>query len=357
MRILAGILVLIITIGCSGCSQEKKEKKIKIHNFKSVDLEVIYEDSVSIRTLEILNDGSVAFAGSDGKYGLYDPKTNQWSTKIIKGDTINPSFRATAHTATDFFMLSIGNPGLLYKTENNGMKLVYAEENEAVFYDAMTFWNNEEGIAMGDPTADCLSILITRDGGKTWEKTPCDQLPKVKEGEAAFAASNTNIATVGDKTWIITGGKSSRVHYSPDKGTTWEVYDTPIIQGTATQGGYSIAFYDENNGFAIGGDYTQPEVNTSNKMKTTDGGKNWQIVSKNANPGYKSCVQYVPNSGGNELITMGFTGINYSSDQGEHWQQLSKEGFHTFRFLNDSTAYATGNGRIAKLTFSDSLIK
>lgn len=87
------------------------------------------------------------------------------------------------------------------------MKLVYAEENEAVFYDAMTFWNNEEGIAMGDPTADCLSILTTRDGGKTWQKTPCDRLPKVKEGEAAFAASNTNIATVGDKTWIITGGK------------------------------------------------------------------------------------------------------------------------------------------------------
>lgn len=150
--------------------RRKKEKEFKIHNFKSVDLKVIYEDSVSIRTLEILNDGSLAFAGSDGKYGLYDPKTDQWSTKIIKGDTVNPSFRATAHTSTDFFMLSIGNPGLLYKTENNGMKLVYAEENEAVFYDAMTFWNNEEGIAMGDPTADCLSILTTRDGGKTWQK-------------------------------------------------------------------------------------------------------------------------------------------------------------------------------------------
>jgi photosystem II stability/assembly factor-like uncharacterized protein len=352
MRILTGILFFFLTIGCT---EEKKEKEFKIHNFKSVDLKVIYEDSVSIRTLEILNDGSLAFAGSDGKYGLYDPKTDQWSTKIIKGDTVNPSFRATAHTSTDFFMLSIGNPGLLYKTENNGMKLVYAEENEAVFYDAMTFWNNEEGIAMGDPTADCLSILTTRDGGKTWQKTPCDRLPKVKEGEAAFAASNTNIATVGDKTWIITGGKSSRVHYSPDKGATWEAYDTPIIQGTATQGGYSIAFYDDKIGFVIGGDYTQPEVNTSNKMITKDGGKSWQIVAKNTDPGYKSCVQFVPKSDGNELVTMGFAGINYSKDQGEHWQQLSSEGFYTFRFTNDSTAYAAGNGRIARITFSDSL--
>ena len=29
-------------------------------------------------------------------------------------------------------------------------------------------------------------------------------LPKTKEGEAAFAASDTNIAIVGDKTWVAT---------------------------------------------------------------------------------------------------------------------------------------------------------
>ena len=80
---------------------------------------------------------------------FFDPKTGKWNTKTILGDTINPSFRATAHTATDFFMLSIGNPALLYKTSTTGMKLVYAEENEAVFYDSMKFWNNEEGIAIG----------------------------------------------------------------------------------------------------------------------------------------------------------------------------------------------------------------
>jgi hypothetical protein len=28
----------------------------------------------------------------------------------------------------------------------------------------MQFWNNKEGIAMGDPIADCLNVIITRDG-------------------------------------------------------------------------------------------------------------------------------------------------------------------------------------------------
>ena len=154
-------------------------------------------------------------------------------------------------------------------------------------------------------------------------------MPAIKEGEAAFAASNTNIATVGDHTWVLTGGKSSRVYYSPDKGNSWEAYDTPIIQGTSTQGGYSIAFYDEQYGFAIGGDYTQPEVNERNKMRTENGGKTWKIVAKNEEPGYKSCVQYVPESGGKELVTVGSTGISYSKDSGEHWKPLSEEGFYT----------------------------
>ncbi len=63
-----------------------------------------------------------------------------------------------------------------------------------MFYDALDFWNDLEGIAIGDPTEDCMSIIITRDGGNTWTKLLCENLPKVKEGEAAFAASDTNIA-------------------------------------------------------------------------------------------------------------------------------------------------------------------
>jgi len=210
-----------------------------------------------------------------------------------------------------------------------------------------------EGIAIGDPTDGCMSMIITRDGGNSWIKLSCDVLPKVNEGEAAFAASNTNIAIVGDHTWVATGGKSSRVLYSPNKGKTWEVYNTPIVQGIETTGMYSIDFYDEKNGFAIGGDYTKSEGNVANKIRTTDGGKTWKLVAKNQNPGYRSCVQYVPNGAGKELVAIGFQGVDYSNDSGNSWKHLSDEGYYTIRFLNDSTAYAAGSGRIAKLTFRE----
>ena len=176
-------------------------------------------------------------------------------------------------------------------------------------------------------------------------------LPPVPEGEAAFAASNSNITVQGDHTWILSGGMKSRVFYSPDKGVTWEVYETPLVQGTPTSGGYSIDFYDDTNGIIIGGDYTAPELNKANKAITTDGGKTWQLIADGKDPGYKSSVRYVPGGKANEIVSVGFTGISYSNNKGETWQQLSEEGFFTLRFLNDSTAYAAGKNRIAKLKF------
>ncbi|MGB6268364.1 MAG: oxidoreductase, partial [Olleya sp.] len=104
-------------------------------------------------------------------------------------------------------------------------------------------------------------------------------------------------------------------------------------------------------GFAIGGDYTKPEDNAANKIITSDGGKTWQLIGQNQNPGYRSCVQYVPNGNARQLVAIGFKGIDYTNDAGNTWTHLSDEGFYTLRFLNDSVAYAAGNGRISKLTF------
>ncbi|MFK5971980.1 MAG: oxidoreductase [Flavobacteriaceae bacterium] len=341
MRYLSLILVSCILISCSG--------KAKKAPFSTVDIDIIYEDSLGIRAIEIM-DNSLAFAANNGVFGTIDRITGKVRVNVEKYHTYIPEFRAIAHTSTDFFMLSVANPALLYKTGDNGrMALVYKEEDDSVFYDAMTFWNDQEGIAIGDSMNGCLSIIITRDGGSTWEKISCSKLPEAIEGEGAFAASNTNIKTLGDNTWIVT--TSSRVYYSPDKGVSWEIFETPIVKNKATQGIYSIDFWDENLGLIIGGDYTDPKGKKSNKAITRDGGKTWQLIADGQNPSYKSCVQFVPNSGGNEIVALGFSGISYSSDMGDHWQQLSDESFYTIRFLNDSVAYAAGRNRIAKLIF------
>lgn len=344
MRLITSVLLLFLICSC------KQEQQKTLRTYNRVEIEDLYTDSLSIRAIELMGDGSLAFAADKGRYGLYFPKKMQWVTGQQMHDSVPLHFRAVAHTSNDFFMLSIESPALLYKTGDNGiMELVYQEEGEGVFYDAMTFWNDTEGIAVGDSVNGCLSVIITRDGGQTWQKIPCEQLPKGLDGEGAFAASNTNIKVLGDKVWI--GTTSGTIYFSTDKGHNWTLFKTPISSEAATQGIYSLDFYNENIGFAIGGDYTKPELNTANKIKTTDGGKTWQLVANGENPGYRSCVQFVPNSNGQNLVAVGFKGVDVSTDSGLTWQHISDESFYTIRFVNDSLAYAAGQGRISKLIF------
>ncbi len=349
-------LILVITILFVSCN-DKKDGEFKPRDFKSVEINTLLKDSLlNVRAIEVNKKGDLSFVSSKGNLGGNVSKGEDERVAIsfqLKHDSIVPNFRSLAVTESAGFALSIASPALLYKVDKDSIRLVYKETREKAFYDSMDFWNDQEGIAIGDPTDDCMSIIITRDGGETWHKLSCEILPKVIEGEAAFAASDTNIAIVGDHTWVATGGKASRVLYSPDKGKSWEVYETPIIQGKETTGIYSIDFYDEKNGFGIGGDYTKAADSSANKIRTQDGGRTWQLVAENKSPGYRSCVQYVPNGDGKELVALGFKGIDYSSDSGNSWRHLSDEGFYTIRFLNDSVAYAAGRGRIAKLTFRE----
>ena len=351
MRLIGILLFALIFIGCNS------ENKIKEHNFSKVEIEVLLKDSIHMRAVDIYMDTLLGFGFNRG-YGFINLNTNE-STSIDFKETDSiegrknwvTEQRAVAFANTSFFTVGVSTPARLRKFDLDSKveEIVYKEDHKSAFYNAMAFWNNKEGIVMGDPTDGCLSILITRDGGETWQKVSCEKLPKTFTGEAAFAASNGNIAIVGDKTWVVSGGMKSRVFYSADKGETWEVFDTPIAEGKETTGIYSVDFYDKDHGIIFGGDYKNPSNNTANKAITMDGGKTWQLVSDGSGVGYKSCIRYIPNGGGKEMIAVGFTGISISNDFGESWKEVSKEGFYTLRFISDSTAIVAGKGRIAKL--------
>jgi len=336
------LTIALIIFFFTGC---KHTTKTPSNPFSKVIIKPIIEDSLlNIRALEI-DKYTLKAVSSIGDVFTYDIKTGQTVVGRISKDTLN--FRSSAFINDSYFMLSIGSPAYLFKDQ----ELVYKETDSAAFYDALHFWNPKEGIAVGDPTDACMSVVITRDGGQTWQKISCDVIPPILEGEAAFAASDTNIAIVGGHTWIATGGITSRILYSSDKGLSWSVFETPMVQGLETTGIFSIDFYDAFNGFAIGGDYTKPKNQYSNKIRTNDGGKTWKVVAQDQSPGYRSCVQYVPNSNAMGLVSVGFEGIDYSPNAGDTWKHLSDEGFYTLRFLNDSVAFAAGKGKLSKLIF------
>ncbi|MAO10179.1 MAG: oxidoreductase [Flavobacteriaceae bacterium] len=340
--------ILLLLIGLVSCTSNSSK------NFISVDIEPVFMDSLSIRAIEPLDENRVWFAANKGIVGLIDNKQPKLAT--IKYEDSLLHFRSIAATDSAVFVLSIANPAVLYKIGFNGtaatnIQEVYTETGKTVFYDSMKFWNNNEGIAMGDPVDGCLSILVTQNGGDSWEKLSCDKLPKVEKGEAAFAASNSNISLYKNHVWIATGGKQARIFHSKNKGNDWEVYNTPIVQGKAMTGIYSVDFFDEKTGVIFGGDWDKKGFNEGNKAITTDGGKTWNLLSNGKGPGYRSSVKFVPGTKGNDLVAVGSPGLSYSNDQGESWQELSKEGFYAVEFVNDSIAFASGNNKIAKLIF------
>ena len=70
------------------------------------------------------------------------------------------------------YALSISNPALLYQYNFSDSFIVYKENHPNVFYDSMKFFDEINGIAIGDPTdGNCLSILLTNDGGDSWKKS------------------------------------------------------------------------------------------------------------------------------------------------------------------------------------------
>ena len=343
------ICVSFVTISCS-----VGNKKNLLTEFSNVKIDTLLSEKLSSRA--ILIDGEMLwYAGNAGKFGSIslNDKNDKYNG-IIERENLKLEFRSIAQTSRHIFILSVANPGLLYKIDKKSkeIKLVYEEKHDKVFYDSMQFLNDKEGFAIGDPTENCPSFIKTVDGGETWEKMGCSSLPKFAEGEAFFAASNTNLILREGKIFMVSGGKKSKVYVSEDKGNSWSAFETPIVQGEAMTGAFCADFYDGKNGIIAGGNYQKLDQNFQNKAITADGGKTWELIAENEGFGYASCVQYLPNSNGKSIVEVGANGLFYSHDSGKTWKLLCKDpDLLTIRFIDAKTAIATGKNRIIKLTF------
>ena len=316
----------------------------------------IFQIDCSIRALELENDSTCWFAGSKNKFGYTKDFGKTWRKNIIKFDTFDLEFRSISVTTNSVFILSIGSPALLFKIDKKTLnyKLVYKETNEKAFYDSMQFWDDENGIAVGDPTEDCMSVTITRDGGNTWNKISCEYLPSSKEGEAAFAASNTNISLVDQKAFIATGGKEANVLVGTDYGKSWKKYKTPIIQREKMTGIFSMDNLSMDTAIIAGGNWSTKENKEKSMAITNNGGISWQL--KETNPGYISCVQFIPKT--KSLVACSSTGIYYSKDLAETWKKVIEEGYYALRISeNGEYLYFSGKNKLMTVDLTTLLNK
>ncbi len=255
------------------------------------------------------------------------------------------------------YVLSIGNgpASRIYKTRDAGTTWTeqFRSDDPKAFFDAMSFWDFEHGIVMGDSIDGQFCILTTANGGRSWARVPASALPAALPNEGAFAASGTNIAVFGKShAWIGTGAAGkARVLRTTDRGRTWGVSETPITAG-ATAGIYSVAFRDAKNGVIVGGDYARETQALDNLAMTRDGGVTWTLAKGLS--GFRSAVAYVPGKRTRVIVAVGPLGTDYSMDDGRTWMVLEGPGFDTLSFARGKAIGwgAGARGILGRLMFT-----
>jgi photosystem II stability/assembly factor-like uncharacterized protein len=311
--------------------------------------QVVHSDA-SFRAVSAASADVVWIGGTKGTFVHTADGGNTWQTGNVP-DAETCDFRdVQAVDAQTAYLMSAGpaekGQARIYKTTDGGKSwtLQYQTQQPGVFFDGIAFWDAQHGIVFSDPVDGKWVILTTENGGNSWQPVSPAVLPAMQPNEAAFAASGTSIVTQGKQNvWIASGGGTAgRVFRSTDRGRTWSVHNTPLPAGEAT-GLFGVQFFTSKNGMVVGGNYKQEKQTGPNAAVTRDGGQTWQLVTPTNPPGLKEAIALLP---GERLLAVGPSGTALSADQGQTWQQVDTEGFHSVSCAK-GTCYAVGaNGKV-----------
>ena len=308
--------------------------------------------TVSLRGLSVVDGATVWASGARGTVLHSADSGATWRVDTIPGARGDDLRAIHAHSARVAHVAATA--GRIWRTVDGGRtwELRYQSRDTSVFLDALAFWDDQHGLALGDPVDGRFLLLRTDDGGDTWRELGPDERPVAMAGEAAFAASGSSLLLRDEGgarlAWIGTGGAAARVHRSVSGGRAWVAYDTPIRQGEAAAGIFSLAAVPEGGLVAVGGHYAQDD-STRGTLALGDGVGPWRAGAAGVG-GYRSGVAFtgLP-SGGTVGLAVGPAGTDLTRDGGAQWTPFDRTGFHAVRASGDGIFYASGSGgRLAR---------
>jgi photosystem II stability/assembly factor-like uncharacterized protein len=297
-----------------------------------------------LRGLSVVNKQIVWAGGTHGTYLFSTDGGAIWLVRHIP-DAEALDFRGVKSFGAETYLLAAGegDKSRIYHTVNMGdhWDLQFVNLEPKGFLDCMAFFDRKHGIVVGDPVKGKFQILRTSDGGATWQYSDTKDMPPALEGEGAFAASNTCLATQGrNNAWFVTGGTTARIFRSTDRGKTWKVAEAPkeMPHGDPSAGIFSVAFFDERHGVIAGGDYKHPEKGGANLATTSDGGMTWQVVPLEQQE-YFSDIAYLSQTGC--LVAVGPSVSAFSLDGLQSWVWYTPTGFNAVG-ASRGVVYAVG---------------
>jgi photosystem II stability/assembly factor-like uncharacterized protein len=298
----------------------------------------------SMRGLSVVDDKTVWVSGSNGTVGRSLDGGQTWKWMTVKGFEKTDFRDIEAFDKTTAVIMGIAEPAYILRTNDAGehWQVVFENKDKGMFLDAMEFWNEQSGIAIGDPINNRFFIARTFDGGKSWRGIPENSRPLADSGEACFASSGTNVRKITKQEAVfITGGLVSNVLVRDKK------ISLPLVQGKESTGANSIAVKNKKTWIVVGGDFNTKDSAANNAAITFNAGKTWSMPLTPPT-GYRSCIEFIKNK---QWITCGLNGVDISNDDGHSFTNISKEGFHVVIRAKKGKAvfFAGAGGKIGKL--------
>jgi photosystem II stability/assembly factor-like uncharacterized protein len=227
-----------------------------------------------------------------------------------------------------------GQQGGIWKTVDAGV--TWAQQTGAAFNNAGSFPNvvhyfdANNGLAIGDPVNGYWEIYTSNDGGVTYSTIPSSSLPAPLNNEFGYLAQFANL---GNSIWFTTS--AGRIIHSPDRGVSWNAYQSPLSDfgGTAVSG--DISFATASRGVI--------QSNTGSIFKTIDAGQTWNnVVFFGTGTPYGGAIAYI--SGTFHMVSAGgdvnFAGSSYSLDDGVTWINIDTDQHVDSAFFNETIGYS-----------------
>ena len=294
------------------------------------------------KTLWVVGDKNAVFLSLDNGDNWQNVSPNNTTTKEYNFRDIEILNDSTA------IIMSVGSgeESNLLITHNQGKswQILRINKEPKGFYDSIAFWDDQQGVIVGDPIDGHFVIEITKDQGKNWQRVAVDKLPAITVKEAAFAASgNTLIVGKMGEIWFATGGLSASVYHSTDFGKSWTKSAISLENTTETSGGYALGLNTQQQVFALGGNYLKRDGHYNNLATFKD--NKWKVV-ENGGHGLRTAMSCVKST----CISTGKLRSDISTDNGHSWQVFSKQGFYTLSSNSNTILAAGSNGKVAVLT-------
>ena len=296
--------------------------------------------TADLRGIDNVGAGIAWASGTNGTVLRTEDAGYLWQRCTIPPGAEHLDFRGIQGFDANTAIVMSSGPGdqsRLYKTTDGCQTwtLLFTNPDKTGFWDALLYIPDfDTTLILGDPVNGQFRLFSQSGNGAPFSPNWNDHPIAAERGEAAFAASNSNlIYNFGEGMFsFITGGSISEIIHEehgidPKKGmfSEWSRRPLPFPHGEAC-GAFSIAAKphvkedgDKRYGVVVGGDYTQPSNPKGTAAYSDDGGQHWTAATTPPH-GYRSAVAYDPKS--KTWITVGPNGTDISTDDGRNWRPL-----------------------------------